>query len=834
MDNALFDQHFVGKDGFIWWIGQIATDTWKENYVGSSQENVPVADQTGYGFRYQVRIMGYHTEDGNALKDEELPWATVMLPVTAGGGGGQAWGTPNLRKGHFVYGFFFDGEDAQNPVIMGVLGYNRDTTIHAGVTLPFRPKTFWTKEKESSSLPTTTTRVKKEELKGTQTNEGVEQDPNKGKDLTSEQNMSADGSGSSFTADKETQDGDSKEKEPLANPEHCKEYLSNKSVQIELQNCIDKNQRGQKALERAKGVVVNPAQAQSGTLTVEKFKDTNKQNATDAIANHMERISQYQQKLTKDAVIKKFQSKYEDIPPGKVLGANQELHNSLDELDCIFRELRKNLSKMVGSALDSMLDRYVNVPPCAAGNVTAAILGRMFGFINSAMDKIMKPLEALMGLQDLAGTIGGGGGSMLGGGGIGQLGGDLGGRISEVTELVNIIVECNQPPCCPGSDVQTMSGGAVSASGTGSSPMGILDIISKAVDFADKISEAIDPDNFNFDVDFGDDLYGDMTSDCDTGPQDCGPPRAVFWGGSGSGAEGNAIISESGEILGVDVTNAGSGYEEVPPNLSFIDDCGNGVGGDGTVVVGPVCLEDGVYVPCDDGPDTGVTGTTIGNPGGGYIPVPDGSQGGDGRTWAEPDQTTVLRGDDGPNPPKTWDIPYDPGVVIPVFEGDTIRTPVGSVAEILASDGSTTSLPGGVSFAVPIDGKVTAPTTSATAPTPGNYPMENLKYPVILHMCDVIITNPGFGYEDGDKVVIEPDYGAEIAATFGPGGYLKSVKVVKGGEGFQTVPRIYIDSISGWNAGITPRFCIDRVTDELKLPEVQDKIVSVIDCVGKG
>ena len=63
---------------------------------------------------------------------------------------------------------------------------------------------------------------------------------------------------------------------------------------------------------------------------------------------------------------------------------------------------------------------------------------------------------------------------------------------------------------------------------------------------------------------------------------------------------------------------------------------------------------------------------------------------------------------------------------------------------------------------------------------------------------------------------------------------MKSVKVVKGGEGFQTVPRIYIDSISGWNAGITPRFCIDRVTDELKLPEVQDKIVSVIDCVGKG
>ena len=209
----------------------------------------------------------------------------------------------------------------------------------------------------------------------------------------------------------ETQNEDSKEPEHLANPEHCKDYLSNKAVQIATQNCIKKNQRGQEALERAKGVVVNPAQSQSGTLTIEKFKETNQQNATDAISNHMDRISQFQQKVTKDKIIKKFQSKYEDIPPGKVLGANQELHNSLDELDCIFRELRKNLSKMVGSALDSMLDRYINVPPCAAGNVTAAILGRMLGFINSAMDKIMKPLESLMGLQDLAGTIGGGGGS---------------------------------------------------------------------------------------------------------------------------------------------------------------------------------------------------------------------------------------------------------------------------------------------------------------------------------------------------------------------------------------------------------------------------------------
>ena len=44
-----------------------------------------------------------------------------MLPVTAGVSGG-AISTPNLRQGDFVQGYFLDGEDAQQPVIMGVIG----------------------------------------------------------------------------------------------------------------------------------------------------------------------------------------------------------------------------------------------------------------------------------------------------------------------------------------------------------------------------------------------------------------------------------------------------------------------------------------------------------------------------------------------------------------------------------------------------------------------------------------------------------------------------------------------------------------------------------------
>ena len=121
--QGLFKNHFVGRDGFYWWVGQIApSETWKGNIPAK-----PVAtnaDNPGFGERYKVRIMGHHTAKPDELPDEQLPWATVMYPVTAGGGSKASFQSSNLTQGTFVFGFFMDGEDAQQPVIMGAIGYN--------------------------------------------------------------------------------------------------------------------------------------------------------------------------------------------------------------------------------------------------------------------------------------------------------------------------------------------------------------------------------------------------------------------------------------------------------------------------------------------------------------------------------------------------------------------------------------------------------------------------------------------------------------------------------------------------------------------------------------
>ena len=60
--------------------------------------------------------------------------ATVMYPVTSGSAGDVGtFETLNLRQGNFVFGFFMDGEDGQQPVIMGVIGYNNYTAIMAEI-----------------------------------------------------------------------------------------------------------------------------------------------------------------------------------------------------------------------------------------------------------------------------------------------------------------------------------------------------------------------------------------------------------------------------------------------------------------------------------------------------------------------------------------------------------------------------------------------------------------------------------------------------------------------------------------------------------------------------
>lgn len=130
-EGTLFNPGFLGAS-FNWWIGQIADDsTWRDNQLAGKFESKDMIP--GWGKRYKVRIIGLHDKEEASIPSDQLPWAQVMYPTTAGGGQGNSGQTANLRQGMFVFGFFLDGQDQQVPVIMGILGNNAQTALKTSI-----------------------------------------------------------------------------------------------------------------------------------------------------------------------------------------------------------------------------------------------------------------------------------------------------------------------------------------------------------------------------------------------------------------------------------------------------------------------------------------------------------------------------------------------------------------------------------------------------------------------------------------------------------------------------------------------------------------------------
>jgi hypothetical protein len=89
-------KNFIGLEGFIWWVGVV------------EDRNDP--EQLG---RVRVRCFGWHTDDKTKIPTDSLPWAHPVIPINS----------PNMhtpKEGDMVFGFFIDGDNAQNPAIMGV------------------------------------------------------------------------------------------------------------------------------------------------------------------------------------------------------------------------------------------------------------------------------------------------------------------------------------------------------------------------------------------------------------------------------------------------------------------------------------------------------------------------------------------------------------------------------------------------------------------------------------------------------------------------------------------------------------------------------------------
>lgn len=71
--------------------------------------------------RCRVRIFGYHIADVNIVPTGDLPWAIPMQSITSAATSGVGNTPVGIVSGSWVVGFFLDGEDAQQPIIMGTI-----------------------------------------------------------------------------------------------------------------------------------------------------------------------------------------------------------------------------------------------------------------------------------------------------------------------------------------------------------------------------------------------------------------------------------------------------------------------------------------------------------------------------------------------------------------------------------------------------------------------------------------------------------------------------------------------------------------------------------------
>ena len=74
--------------------------------------------------RVKVHCLGFY--DG-VTETDNLPWATVVMPVTNASIKGNG-GNHHLEEGSWVVGFFRDGPSAQDPMVIGSIATQTDGT----------------------------------------------------------------------------------------------------------------------------------------------------------------------------------------------------------------------------------------------------------------------------------------------------------------------------------------------------------------------------------------------------------------------------------------------------------------------------------------------------------------------------------------------------------------------------------------------------------------------------------------------------------------------------------------------------------------------------------
>lgn len=483
IEQELFKKHFLGRDGFVWWVGQIADATkWKTNQPARRTDTN--SDHKGFGERYRVRIMGYHTADNKALPDNDLPWATVMYPVTAGSGGGTTSESATIRQGNFVFGFFLDGEEGQVPVIMGIIGYNQYTAVMRNVPpVPFLPFDGYEKldrraqnaikevnEKPAAiqvKPPGTTGGGSPEKLTapGTTPSQASPStaNPNAGQE-TMTTDVVGQNQGKHLAVDK-SQELDAAIATHQSKVRRCGPNQM-KGIQLDIKNLTQKieliNRDVQKWGNEQKELI-NTKQEK-----IQKAMD----EATKFVSEKVKWVIKELRKNTIEKVNNAVKDTYFLFFPNERPKVKKAQDKALQGISCLFDKIIKGLHKLVGGFLKDLVSKIVNTAICVIENFVGGLLGKLAGFLSGALDAIMGPLNAILGLV----------------GGVGSLSLDVIGAVFDTVQNLIGLFKCESKPVCPEGDQWSIGQGI---GNNGGSSSGLLSIFNKAKELGSQAASTL-------------------------------------------------------------------------------------------------------------------------------------------------------------------------------------------------------------------------------------------------------------------------------------------------------------------------------------------------------
>jgi len=311
----------------------------------------------------------------------------------------------------------------------------------------------------------------------------------------------------------------------------------------------------------------------------------------------------------------------------EILGLEGAVSQLSKQAICLINKIINGLQKTAVDLLSGIVGSVENMVTCAAEQFVGGFINNIIDSIADGFKPLLEPLEKIIPvgfkiLDFLLGAVD---------------------AISAVKELLS----CGEQKECP-----TVNGFFVGGDICNEEKPSFSSILGKA-SIAKGASNLAD----DFERQFGKwDIFGDGTSlagnksalgGCYTGPPlSCGSPTISIFGGGGAGAAGKVIlgnvidnteglsdvISKVGSVVGVEVTNPGSGYKTTP-FVSISDDCNHGYGGYAKANVdfdtnsptyGQIksitIISSGVGYPIDEEIPLGVADAVIENSGSNYDP----------------------------------------------------------------------------------------------------------------------------------------------------------------------------------------------------------------------